>query len=76
MSSTPQGYGTDKIVILTPYLGQLRAFQQAFRATNDPIINDLDNADLIRAGLVSETTAKNAKNQIRLGVFHFSTLPA
>jgi hypothetical protein len=63
----PQGYGTDKIVILTPYLGQLRAFQQALKATNDPILNDLDNADLIRAGLGGDIAANKSGNPIRLG---------
>jgi hypothetical protein len=59
-----QGYGTDKIVLLTPYLGQLRALQQALKSTNDPILNDLDSADLVRAGLLSEAAAKVSK-QVR-----------
>src|ERR1700761_3321539 len=61
-----QGYGTDKIVILTPYLGQLRQLQEALRKTNDPILNDLDSADLVRAGLVSTSAAKLTKKPIRL----------
>jgi hypothetical protein len=60
------GYGTDKTVLLTPYLGQLRALQKALQATNDPILNDLDNADLVRAGLVSEAAANVTKSPIRL----------
>jgi hypothetical protein len=56
-----QGYGTDKIVILTPYLGQLRALQHALRETNDPILNDLDSADLVRAGLLSQAAANVSK---------------
>lgn len=60
------GYGTDKIVILTPYLGQLRALQTALQTTVDPILNDLDSADLVRAGLVSEAAANVTKSQIKL----------
>lgn len=60
------GYGTDKIVILTPYLGQLRALQKALTTTNDPVLGDLDSADLVRAGLVSEAAAHVSKSPIRL----------
>ena len=61
-----QGYGTDKIVILTPYLGQLCELQKGLRETNDPVLNDLDSYDLVRAGLVSESSAKMTKKPIRL----------
>ncbi|THH17888.1 hypothetical protein EUX98_g9045 [Antrodiella citrinella] len=61
-----QGYGTDKIVILTPYLGQLHRLQEALRATTDPILSDLDSADLVRAGLLSAGAAALAKQPIRL----------
>jgi superfamily I DNA and/or RNA helicase len=61
-----QGYGTDKIVILTPYLGQLHRLQEALRNDNDPILNDLDSADLVRFGLISAGAAKLAKKPIRL----------
>jgi hypothetical protein len=61
-----QGYGTDHIVILTPYLGQLRLLQEALKKDNDPILNDLDSHDLVRAGLISESTAKLTKKPIRL----------
>jgi hypothetical protein len=61
-----QGYRTDEIVILTPYLGQLRALQDALKYDNDPMLNDLDSADLVRAGLVTSTTAKKTKKPIRL----------
>jgi superfamily I DNA and/or RNA helicase len=53
-----QGYGTEKIVILTPYLGQLQKLQAALRKDNDPILNDMDSYDLVRAGLLPEATAK------------------
>jgi superfamily I DNA and/or RNA helicase len=58
------GYSTNSIVLLTPYLGQLRALQQALRDTNDPILGDLDSADLVRAGLVSQAAATVSK-QVR-----------
>ena len=61
-----QGYGTDKIVILTPYLGQLRELQKGLRETNDPVLNDLDSYDSVRAGLVSESSAKMTKKPICL----------
>jgi superfamily I DNA and/or RNA helicase len=61
-----QGYRTEEIVILTPYLGQLRALQEALKCDNDPILNDLDSADLVRAGLVTSAAAKLAKRPIRL----------
>lgn len=69
-----QGYGTDQIVILTPYLGQLRELQTGLRETNDPVLNDLDSHDLVRAGLVSESSAKLVKKPIRLatiGIFSY-----
>ncbi|KAG5647446.1 hypothetical protein DXG03_009376 [Asterophora parasitica] len=61
-----QGYGTDSMVILTPYLGQLQKLQQALKKDNDPILNDLDSFDLVRAGLVPAATAKMTKRPIRL----------
>lgn len=61
-----QGYGTDKIVILVPYLGQLREFRDALKDENDPILNDLDSYDLVRAGLLSPSAAKLSKKPIHL----------
>jgi superfamily I DNA and/or RNA helicase len=61
-----QGYGTEKIVILTPYLGQLQKLQVALKKDNDPILNDLDSHELVRAGLMDPATAKMAKRPIRL----------
>ena len=45
-----QGYGTADIVILTPYLGQLYLLVKTLANENDPILNDLDSAELVRAG--------------------------
>ena len=61
-----QGYGTDKLVILTPYLGQLHRLRGALKEDNDPILNDLDNYELVKAGLVTPADAKLAKKPIRL----------
>jgi len=63
-----QGYGTDKLAILTPYLGQLRAIMGALRKAqySDPVLSDLDSYDLVRAGLMSHSAANSVKKQIRL----------
>jgi superfamily I DNA and/or RNA helicase len=61
-----QGYGTDKLVILTPYLGQLRLLRDQLSKENDPILNDLDSADLVRAGLLSQVSARINKRPIKI----------
>ncbi len=48
---TQQGYGTDKIVVLVPYLAQLRDLRDALKKGNGSTINDLDSYDLYRAGV-------------------------
>ena len=62
------GYGTDNIVILTPYLGQLHRIRDALReeARFDPVLNDLDSYDLVRFGLLAAGAAKLAKKPVRL----------
>ncbi|KAG1746045.1 P-loop containing nucleoside triphosphate hydrolase protein [Suillus paluster] len=60
-----QGYGTDKLVVLTPYLGQLSTLRDVLKRDNDPVLNDLDSHDLIRAGLMSPTD-NTSKKCIRL----------
>lgn len=67
-----QGYGTDKLVILTPYLGQLRLLRDQLMAENDPVLNDLDSFDLIRAGLVSEASANVNKRPIKISTIGMS----
>lgn len=64
-----QGYGTDRLVILTPYLGQLRLLRDQLMVENDPVLNDLDSYDLVRAGLLSEAGANVSKRPI-----HISTI--
>jgi hypothetical protein len=61
-----QGYGTEKVVILTPYLGQLHKLRDALKNDNDPVLNDLDSYDLVRAGLLPPAAANVKKNPIRL----------
>jgi hypothetical protein len=61
-----QGYGTDKIVVLTPYLGQLSLLRDTLRSQNDPVLNDLDTYDLLRAGLLSQASANHSKRQLKL----------
>lgn len=61
-----QGYSTSDLVVLTPYLGNLRRLLSELRKTSDPILNDLDNSELVRAGLLSPAAAALSKKGIRL----------
>jgi hypothetical protein len=61
-----QGYGTNQMVVLTPYLGQLRLLRENLKEENDPVLNDLDSASLIQAGLMSQAAAKVQKRPLRL----------
>ena len=61
-----QGYGTDKLVVLTPYLGQLSKLRDALKKDNDPVLNDLDSYDLVKAGLLDSAAAQVKKRPIRL----------
>ncbi|KAF3015010.1 hypothetical protein E8E14_008395 [Neopestalotiopsis sp. 37M] len=61
-----QGYGTDKMVVLTPYLGQLRLLREILKQDNDPILNDLDSAPLLQAGLLTPTVSRLEKRPLRL----------
>ncbi|KAI6102496.1 P-loop containing nucleoside triphosphate hydrolase protein [Pisolithus croceorrhizus] len=61
-----QGYGSENIVILTPYLGQLSNLRDALKNETDPILNDLDSNDLSRAGLLTDGNSKKKKTRIRL----------
>lgn len=60
------GYGSEKLVMLTPYLGQLYNLQDVLKSENDPVLNDLDSFDLVKAGLMPAAAAKIAKNPFRL----------
>lgn len=63
-----QGYGSDNIVLLTPYLGQLSALRDALKKDADAILTDLDSRELARAGLLSAppSHAKTQKTRFRL----------
>ncbi|KAK2762566.1 hypothetical protein FQN54_000739 [Arachnomyces sp. PD_36] len=61
-----QGYGSDKMVVITPYLGQLRLLRDQLAQENDPILNDLDKFDLIRAGLLTDLSSKTSKPSLRI----------
>ncbi|KAJ3564153.1 hypothetical protein NPX13_g7945 [Xylaria arbuscula] len=61
-----QGYKTDDIVILTPYLGQLRMLRDMLSKNNDPLLSDLDSHELRKAGLLTDAAAKVERGQIRL----------
>ena len=61
-----QGYGTDKLVVLTPYLGQLFLLRNHLSKENDPVLNDLDSHDLVKAGLLSKAGAQLNKRPIRI----------
>ncbi|KAK7054630.1 hypothetical protein VNI00_003093 [Paramarasmius palmivorus] len=62
-----QGYGTNEITVLTPYLAQLQNLRTTLMNDSDPILNDLDSFDLIRAGLPPVTSKpKTGKKAIRL----------
>jgi hypothetical protein len=61
-----QGYGTENMVVLTPYLGQLYLLRDLLSADNDPVLNDLDSYDLVRAGLLPAASAKLTKKPIKL----------
>lgn len=61
-----QGYGSDQIVVLTPYLGQLRLLVDVLQSENDPVLNDLDTFDLVKAGLMSQATAGLSRRRLRI----------
>lgn len=61
-----QGYASDKLVVITPYLGQLKLLRDQLLQQNDPILNDLDKFDLIRAGFLTEQSSKTSKPSLRI----------
>ena len=61
-----QGYSQDKMVVLTPYLGQLSLLRKRLSKDNDPILSDLDSFDLVRAGLLPAATARLSKRPIHI----------
>jgi superfamily I DNA and/or RNA helicase len=61
-----QGYNTDDLVILTPYLGQLYLLLKTLSKDNDPVLNDLDSFELVRAGLLSPAAANISRRKISI----------
>src|SRR5437763_16281324 len=74
-----QGYGSDRLVVITPYLGQLKLLRDQLSRENDPILNDLDKFDLVRAGLLTDLSSKTSKPSLRISTignnFHISHHP-
>lgn len=61
-----QGYKSDEIVVLTPYLGQLRRLRETLKEDGDPLLNEMDAKELIRAGLLSTGGTKDGQGRLRL----------
>ena len=62
-----QGYGAHQIVILTPYLGQVRQLQDLLiKHKHDPELSEMDKRDLIRAGLLSEAASNVDRKPLRV----------
>ena len=61
-----QGYDSEDIVVLTPYLGQLSLLPDALKHERDPILSDLDSDALLRAGLLEKMESVKKKDRIRL----------
>ncbi|QIX01542.1 hypothetical protein AMS68_007059 [Peltaster fructicola] len=61
-----QGYGTDKQVVLTPYLGQLRLIMDELKDDHDPVLSDLDSHDLVKAGLLTSASADLKRQPLRI----------
>lgn len=61
-----QGYGTKNMVVLTPYLGQLRLVRDMLMGDVDPLLSDLDSNELIQAGLMTKAAAKVDKSPLRI----------
>ncbi|KAM0516959.1 hypothetical protein ACHAPE_005071 [Trichoderma viride] len=61
-----QGYRSENMVVLTPYMGQLSLLRQKLSEIEDPYLNDLDTHELVRAGLMTQAAAKTSKGRLRL----------
>lgn len=61
-----QGYTTKDMVVLTPYLGQLRMVRDELMDEVDPWLSDLDSYELIQAGLLTMAAAKVDKAPLRI----------
>ncbi len=71
-----QGYASDRIVVLTPYLGQLRVLRDLFSNNqHDPALSEMDKNELIRAGLITEAAAKVDRKPLRISTIGVCFLP-
>lgn len=71
-----QGYSSDRIVVLTPYLGQLRVLRDLLsKHKHDPALSEMDKAEMIRAGLLSEAAAKVDRKPLRVSTIGKYLLP-
>ncbi|KAK5657152.1 hypothetical protein OQA88_3209 [Cercophora sp. LCS_1] len=62
-----QGYSTHQIVILTPYLGQLRVLQDAILKGEHAVeLGEMDKMELVRAGLMTQAAAQVNKTPLRI----------
>lgn len=61
-----QGYATKNMVVLTPYLGQLRLIRDMLMDEVDPWLGDLDSYELIQAGLMTQAAANVGKSTLRI----------
>lgn len=61
-----QGYATKNMVVLTPYLGQLRLIRDKLIDEVDPWLSDLDSYELIQAGLMTQAAANVGKSLLRI----------
>jgi superfamily I DNA and/or RNA helicase len=59
-----QGYKSENMVVLTPYLGQLCKLRDTLK--NDAVLNDLDANDLQKAGLLAPVATQASQQGIRL----------
>ena len=57
-----QGYPTEKMVVLTPYLGQLHKLQSRLKEDANVILGDLDKAEFRRAGIDDLLEKKNKRS--------------
>ncbi len=67
-----QGYSSEEMVVLTPYLGQLCLLRDILKHDMDPVLNDLDKFELIRAGLLNRAAAKLDKKPLRISTIGVS----
>lgn len=61
-----QGYKTEELVVLTPYLGQLQKLQKVLSEEVDPVLNELDMNEFIRAGVTTKSSTKSSSQKKRL----------